>query len=113
MLSNEEKIQQWKNSSTRQEFLENYKAWEIWTRVMELNLTVYKFEVSANQWLVAIEYQSGLDYPVANWYPDVLFYIHDPAYSFKPYRSQKYELMELLKNEKMRLISEKRAASSK
>ena len=113
MLSNEEKIQQWKNSSTRQEFLENYKVWEIWTRVMELNLTVYKFEVSANQWLVAIEYQSDLGFPGANWRPGVLFYIHNPAYAFHPNRRQKYELMEQLKKEKMRLLSEKRAASSK
>ena len=113
MLSNEEKIQQWKNSSTRQEFLENYKVWEIWTRVMELNLTVYKFEVSANQWLVAIEYQSDLGFPGVNSGLDVLFYIHDPAYSFHPNRKKKYEMVEWLKNEKSHLLFEKRTASSK
>jgi len=111
MMTNEEKIRQWGNDSKRREFIRNCKSWDKWVFIKELDMTFYKFEISPEKWLVAAEYISKPFYGESK--PGFLYYIHKPGEIFQPYRKQEYELTDLLKEEKMRLLSEKRSTAGK
>ena len=49
---------QLKNKKQREEFLENYKSWELWKEIPELELRFYRKVLSNGTVIVATEYAS-------------------------------------------------------
>lgn len=103
-LTRDEKIKRWSNHEARRQFLKTYKEWDEWVRVDELQLVFRKFEISEENWIVAMEYRG-----VYAYCESVKYFIHTPAKPFQPHPEQEYTITELLKKEKMRLQAEKRA----
>ena len=47
---------QLKNKVEREQFLENYKSWELWKEVPELELKFYRYELPNGTVIIATEY---------------------------------------------------------
>lgn len=57
---------QLKNKNEREKFLCNYKAWELWKEIPELELKFYRYEFPNGTVLIATEYACM---KFANWGP--------------------------------------------
>lgn len=112
MYTTQELLELWANNEKRREFVNNYKAWDVWITQPELGLTYYKYELPDGKKLIAMEYlrepnswdtDAGHDETIVN----TNFYIWKGRH-FNPAPASEYEMADCLKNLKGTLSKEQK-----
>jgi len=113
---NQNLIQAWKNDAARKAFLAAYKEWGEWLRVPELNLILFRYELSSGDTIIAMEYMqrtygryiAGERDRNGAWTADGLrYYIQRKGEPFTPTSNVNIGWAnELLKTEKVRMQKE-------
>ena len=106
MSDNKNLIQLWGNHTKRQEFLENYKAWDLWFNVPETEWTLYRYTIPGGATIVALEYRRE----PSNYSKEktgVLYYTQREGSFINPdFPSSIWNVADLLKNAKIKIQQE-------
>ena len=106
-----ELVQLWANGDKRKEFVKDYKAWGVWLTVPELGLTYYRYDLSENERILAMEYQHRNMYPASEsgkLQTTASYYLWEGDL-FSPNFASEWLIVDRLKNLKVEMQKELRA----
>lgn len=110
MFTKQELVKLWTNDQKRRAFVNNYKAWGVWFKQHELDLTYYKYDLPGGGRVIAMEHLRApfpSERPAGNSKGVVCksYYLQTGDY-FNPTAVSDYTIAAHLKELKMKLAND-------